>query len=249
MLARMAQDMRNIVSAADSNAKFTTPAPVGDVMDWMNGYLTNSNGGSLADVIAFHGYVSQTCGTCPMPEDVVGIVQNLQTVMTNNGQGNKPMFDTEGSWGSVNKSPAITDPQQQAAFAARYYLLQMGSNVAKFYWYGWDFDDSGEFFDTSTQTLNPAGVAYQQIVKWTTGGTVQQCVPNGTQWSCTITGSSATSMAIWDTSQTCGGGTCGTVNITAPQGFTSFLDVGGNKHTISGGTVPVGAQPILLTTS
>ena len=179
MLARMAQDMRNIVSAADSNAKFTTPAPVGNVMDWMNGYLTNSNGGSLADVIAFHGYVSQTCGTCPMPEDVVGIVQNLQTVMTNNGQGNKPMFDTEGSWGSVNKSPAITDPQQQAAFAARYYLLQMGAGVAKLYWYGWDFKDSGEFFDTSTQSLNPAGVAYQQIVKWTTGATVELCTQNG----------------------------------------------------------------------
>jgi hypothetical protein len=249
MLARMAQDMRNIVSAVDSNAKFTTPAPVGDVSGWMTGYLNNSNGGSLADVITFHGYVSETCGNCPVPEDVVGIVQSMQTVMTNNGQGSKPLFDTEGSWGAVNKTPAITDPQQQAAFAARYYLLQMGAGVAKLYWYGWDFKDSGEFFDTSTQSLNPAGVAYQQIVKWTTGATVEPCTQNGSVWSCNITASGSSSMAIWDASQDCSGGVCGTTNITAPQGLTSFLDVDGNKHTISGGTIPVGAQPILLTAS
>jgi hypothetical protein len=246
MLARMAQDMRTIVSAVDSSAKFTTPAPVGDPTDWMTGYLTNSNGGSLADIITFHGYVSQTCQGCPMPEDVVPIVQNMLTVMANNGQQSKPLFDTEGSWGAVNDAPAITDPQQQAAFAARYYLLQMGGGVAKLYWYGWDFTDSGEFFDPTTQSLTPAGVAYQQIVKWTTGGTVQQCVPNGTQWSCTITSSGSSSMAIWDTSQTCSGGVCGTTNITAPQGFTSYVNVAGNTSTISGGTVPVGAQPILL---
>lgn len=248
MLARMAQDMRNIVTAVDSKAMFTTPAPVGDVKDWMSGYLANSNGGSLADVIAFHGYVSQTCQGCPVPEDVLGIVQNLQNVTTSFDQQNKPLFDTEGSWGSQNGAPAITDPQQQAAFAARYYLVQMGSGVAKLYWYGWDFKDSGEFYDPNTQALNPAGVAHEQIVKWTTGGTVQPCVQNGTQWSCTIASSgAATTMAIWDTSQTCSGGVCSTTNIMAPQGFTSFLDVAGNKHTISGGTVPVGAQPILLT--
>ena len=246
MLARMAQDMRNIVSAVDSKALFTTPAPVGSVADWMTGYLANSNGGSLADVIAFHGYVSQTCQGCPEPEDVVGIVTNLQAVTTIYGQQNKPLFNTEGSWGAVNGAPAITDPQQQAAFAARYYLLQMGAGVTKLYWYGWDFKDSGSFYDSSTQALNPAGVAYKQIVKWTTAATVKPCTQNGTQWSCTIKGSSATTMAVWDTSETCDG-SCGTKNITAPQGFTSYLDVAGNTHTVSGGTVPVGAQPILLT--
>jgi hypothetical protein len=247
MLARMAQDMRNIVTAVDSKAMFTTPAPVGDVKDWMSGYLANSNGGSLADVIAFHGYVSQTCQGCPVPEDVLGIVQNLQNVTTSFGQQNKPLFDTEGSWGSQGGAPAIADPQQQAAFAARYYLVQMGAGVAKLYWYGWDFSDSGEFYDTNTQALNAAGVAHKQIVKWTTGRTVQPCIQNGTQWSCSITGSAAATMAIWDTSQTCSGGVCGTTNITAPQGFTSYLDVAGNTHSVSGGTVPVGAQPILLT--
>ncbi len=48
----------------------------------------------------------------------------------------------------------------------------MGPGVAKLYWYGWDFKDSGGFYDPDTQALNPAGVAYEQIVKWTTGGTV-----------------------------------------------------------------------------
>jgi hypothetical protein len=126
MLARMAQDMRGIVGAVDPNAKFTTPAPVGDVAGCMNGYLANSNGASLADIIAFHGYVSQTCQQCPVPEDVLKIIQNLQNVATSFSQQSKPVFDTEGSWGSNNGVPAITDPAQQVAFVARYYLVQMG---------------------------------------------------------------------------------------------------------------------------
>ena len=246
MLARMAHDLRSIVSAVDANARFTTPAPVGSVAQWMNGYLANSTGASVADIIAFHGYVSQTCQQCPVPEDVLGIVHNLQSVTTSFGEQGKPLFDTEGSWGSNGSAPAITDPAQQAAFVARYYLLQMGAGVAKFYWWGWDFQKSGEFYDPNARALTQAGVAYQQIVTWTTGSTVQPCTQNGTQWSCTITGSGASSMAIWDTSQTCNNGVCSTKNVPSPSGFTSFLDLAGNKHTIAS-TVPVGAQPILLT--
>ena len=245
MLARMAKDLRSIVTAADPNAQFTTPAPVGSVAQWMKGYFANSNGASLADIIAFHGYVSQACQRCPMPEDVLGIVHNLQDVITSFGEQSKPVFDTEGSWGSNGSGPAITDPAQQAAFVARYYLVQMGAGVAKHYWWGWDFTKSGEFYDPNTGTLTQAGVAYQQIVNWTAGGAVQPCTQQGTQWSCTITGST-TSMAVWDTSQSCSNGVCSTTNIPAPSGFTSFVDLAGSKHSVSS-TVPVGAQPILLT--
>ena len=41
------------------------------------------------------------------------IVQNLRNVTTSFGQQNKPLFDTEGSWGAENGVPAITDPQHR----------------------------------------------------------------------------------------------------------------------------------------
>jgi hypothetical protein len=250
MLARMAQDMHSIASVADPNALFTTPAPVGDVAGWLSGYFSNSNGAKFADIVAFHGYLAQSCSGCPIPEDVINLVGNVRSVVSSAGQGSKPLFDTEGSWGAHNGTSSITDPDQQVAFTGRYYLLQIGAGVAKFYWYGWDFPNTGDFFNLNTASLTSAGVAYQQIVTWTSGATVEACVQNSTQWTCTITGSNGSqSEAIWDTSQSCSGGVCSTINVTVGSQFMSYTDLAGNKHPISNAVVPIGAKPILLTIS
>src|SRR5207237_425306 len=66
MLARMARDLRTIVSKVDPQAQFTTPAPTRGVSgpsSWLGQYLTRTDGGSVADIVAFHGYVQS--GTCP----------------------------------------------------------------------------------------------------------------------------------------------------------------------------------------
>src|SRR5579871_489836 len=76
MLARMASDMRSIVSAADSNAKFTSPPATGPgtggAADWTQAYFASTNGAAAADIVGFHGYVQAgACPqTCPQPEDV-----------------------------------------------------------------------------------------------------------------------------------------------------------------------------------
>jgi len=249
MLARMAKDMRAIVSAADPNAKFTSPPATGPgpggAADWIQGYFSSSDGASSADIVGFHGYVqSGACPqNCPQPEDVLIIIQNLTAL---NLQG-KPLFDTEGSWGDVNQASAITDADQQAAFTGRYYLLQMGSGVAKLYWYGWDFLTTG-FYDPSTQSLNEAGVAYQQIVSWTDGKQVAPCTNHSTVWSCTISSGGTQSQATWDSAQTCNNRVCTTSNQAVPSQYTGYLDLAGNKHSIQNGAAPVGAKPILLVT-
>ena len=46
----------------------------------------------------------------------------LRQVFDQHGLAGKPMFDTEGSWGDGN----VTDPDTQAAWLARWYLLQAG---------------------------------------------------------------------------------------------------------------------------
>jgi polysaccharide biosynthesis protein PslG len=59
MLARMAKDMKATVAAVDSNALFTTPAadsPTG-AANWLSVYFAQTDGGSSADIVAFHGYV------------------------------------------------------------------------------------------------------------------------------------------------------------------------------------------------
>jgi hypothetical protein len=256
MLARMARDMKAIVSAADPKAKFTTP-PVAGGADWVASYLNNTDGGSSADIIAFHGYINNGgCpSNCPVAEAVGDAVDQLTAALPPSDQG-KPIFNTEGSWGSIrgpnnSRVDSITDPDQQASFLARYYLIQMGKQVAKFYWWNWNIPGQSEFYDSSTNSLSAAGNAYVQLVRWTNGGgaSVSPCSANGTVWTCSLKSpSGAQAEAIWDTSQTCAAGTCSTVNLGVPSQFNAYLDLAGNATNLAGATAPVSAKPILLIT-
>jgi hypothetical protein len=255
MLARMARDMRAIVSAADPDARFTTPAPVGNPAHWIANYLPI--GGAYADIVAFHGYTyTGSCPSdCPVAERIGELVDNLTAAIAGLPTSpvdfqTYPLFDTEGSWGASGGQDNITDPDQQAAFVARYYLLQMSRPVAKLYWYGWDFDNSsGALYDSSTKSLTAAGIAYQQIVGWTSAGkaVVGPCAQTSTQWTCTITSPlGAEAEAIWDTSQTCGSGACSTAKVSVASKFTAYVDMAGNATPIASQGVPVGLKPILL---
>ena len=81
--------------------------------------------------------------------------------------------------------------------------------MAKSYWWNWDISDEGAFYDDSSHSLNPAGNAYVQIVRWTNGGTamVGPCSTDATvttRWTCAVQSpGGAQAEAIWDTSQTC----------------------------------------------
>jgi hypothetical protein len=256
MLARMARDLKTVVSAADPKAKFTTP-PVGGAGYWVANYLNNTDGGSSADIIAFHGYINNGgCpSNCPVAEDVAVEIDHLIAALPPADLG-KPIFNTEGSWGSMrgaNNSivDSITDPDQQASFLARYYLIQMGKQIAKFYWWNWNIPGQSEFYNSNTKSLSAAGNAYVQLVRWTNGGaaTVSPCLANGTQWTCTLKSPSGVEAeAIWDTSQSCGAGKCSSVNLGVPAQFNAYMDLAGNTTTLTGASAPVGVKPILLIT-
>jgi len=255
MLARMARDMKVIITTVDPEAKFTTPAVSGDAGAWIADYFNNTDGGESADIIAFHGYTSQTGGCpsdCPLAEQIADQTDQIAADLPASQLG-KPLFDTEGNWGFVrdengNLASAITDPDEQASFLARFYLIQMWKQVAKFSWYSWDYPLT-QLYDPTTGSLTEAGSAYVQIVRWTNGGTaaVGPCSANGTVWTCTLTATNgAQAEAIWDTSQTCSSGNCTTNDVTVRSQFNAYLDLAGNVTAVANGTAPVGLKPILL---
>jgi hypothetical protein len=249
MLARMARDMKAIVFAVDPKAKFTTP-PVGDDGHWLADYLANTDGGKSADIVAFHGYPSSSTGPGDCAEQIADQVDQLKARLPASERG-KPLFDTEGNWGYVDRVNALTDPDHQASFLVRYYLIQMSKGVAKFYWYNWDISNAGAFYDSSTDSLTPAGNAYVQVVRWTNGGAaaVGPCSANETIWTCTLNSPrGAQAEAIWDSSQTFGGGTCSTTYVSVPAQFNAYLDLSGITTNLSGSSAPVGLKPILLIT-
>jgi hypothetical protein len=255
MLARMAKDLKATVLALDHNAQFSSP-PLGDPYSagsWLGKYFANTDAASSTDIIGFHGYINKgVCPSeCPAAEQIGVAIDQMVSGLPASARS-KPMFDTEGSWGGVKtKGEAVTDPDQQASFLARYYLIQMSKGVAKLYWWNWDISTEAEFYDANTNALTPAASAYIEIVRWTNGGTaiVQPCRANGTVWTCTLNPTDdAPAEAIWDTSQTCSGGTCSTTNQSVPSQFNAYLDLSGNTTAISGSSVPVGFKPILVIT-
>lgn len=254
-MLRMAQDAHTILKAADPNALITSPPVVNTQLaakNWLLPYF-QAGGGEYADVIAVHGYVSNPhtiCPeSCPVPENVAGVLDGIREVMAATGQQDKPLFDTEGSWGV---SARMNDREQQAEFTARFYLIQLGGTTAsqgfdKFYWFGWDYTNTGGFYDPYTRQVTPAGVAYQQIYNWSVGAVMSRCAPSGTRWSCGFTRSGGyEAEAIWDTSQNCVQATCTALNVSVDPKYVQYRDLTGQVTAIINNTVSVGGRPILL---
>jgi hypothetical protein len=254
---------------ADPHSMLLTPSvtgPVGDISresgsTWMAAYL-DAGGAQYADGGAFHGYIALKGVTpYPMPEQdstsgcimfkacygsIITKANMLRQVFDQHGLAGKPMLDTEGSWGEGN----VTDPDTQAAWLARWYLLQSGlrstNNLQMVIWFAWD-DTSfnwGSIEDASGEPTQ-AGIAFNQVYDWLVGAAINQpCAssPDGT-WTCTLTrprGYSA--LAVWNTQ--------GAKSYTPGPAYAEYRDLAGKIVKITKGSpITIGTKPILVETS
>ena len=134
----------------------------------------------------------------------------------------------------------MSDPNLQAAFAAKHLLLARGLGISRFYWYGFDYVPWGTLFDKTNMTLLKPGIAYREVQKWLLGATMNQaCAQDATgTWSCTLTRANGyQAVAVWNNS----GGTY------APGIYKQYRDINGNTFLISG-SLTLSNTPILLET-
>ena len=101
--------------------------------------------------------------------------------------------------------------------------------------------------------LCEAGAAMQVVYNWLLNARPQgncngPAYPLVGVWSCLFTqaGTGEVVEVVWDSSQTCSGGSCTTSTYTPSTGYTHYSNLAGQTGTISGGTVQIGAKPILL---
>jgi hypothetical protein len=208
-------------------------------------YCTTGTAGSAAvDIINSHWYEGQG----QEPEDLITDVPVYTSLLSPTDLA-KPVWSDEGSW---DKDTYVPDPDTQASWIARYYLVGWSTKLVRMYWYAYDGTLYGTLW-TSTDGVNPAGQAYGTVYNWVVGSTLTTPCAHvtGTIWTCGIKlASGASAEAIWDTSQTCSDGSCTTRNQSVSSIWTSYQDLTGTDHAIvTTGTVPVGLQPILLISS
>ncbi len=249
-MVRMAQDARTIVKSIDPKSKMLNGGVEmhnGISMKWWNGYAA-AGGLKYADLIAIHGDVRtypEKCGVYPQAENFIPLLQGVKTVLAQYGQQNKVIWDTEASWGRTEPD-CFNNQDLQAAFLARFFLIQHSEHIQRFYWRGW-IDKSGGLYNVKTG-LNKAGVAYGQIHSWFFGNTLTNpCSAKGTIWTCAFTGpNNYQAQAVWDTSMTCKNGVCQTHRYTVNAQFLDYRTLDGKKQQITNSTVPIGAKPIWL---
>jgi len=147
-------------------------------------------------------------------------------------------------------------------------LIQAGQGIARAYYFDWDITEQEALWtdsaDFGTNCLNAGtpndggylcetGIAYQQVETWLLGNTVMQpcsgpMPPAVGVWTCRLMlANGEDAMVLWDSSQTCSGGTCTTGSYAAPAQFSRYLGLSsGVAQPITNNSVAVGVKPVLL---
>jgi uncharacterized protein YjdB len=216
------------------------------------GCPTGSAGSAAVDIINAHIYPKPDT-----PEQIPTEVASVRSALQASDLA-KPFWNGEGGWGITSHNPEVDegDPDLEAAFIARFQIMAWASGLARSYWYEWDNSTHGALWNSTSikGCTTPfgsgdtceAGIANQQVYDWMVGSTLTGCSANGTTWTCGLIQSSGTQAEIvWDTSQTCTSGICGTLSYFAPPIYSSYSDLTGANYPING-AVPIGIKPILL---
>jgi hypothetical protein len=183
-LVRMAKDASAIIKAADPSALMLSPeldAWGRQHDDWFDNYVS-AGGGPYIDVVAFHAYATARDQDHPVAEDVFKSVAHVKDKVARHPElAGKPLWNTEGSWGSTDDAN-WKDWEQAKAFVVRFYVLQASAGVQRVYWYMYDPNTTraccGAMVSTDKSEL-PAAGAFREVHKWLLGRTVSPCTAQG----------------------------------------------------------------------
>jgi fibronectin type 3 domain-containing protein len=242
-LVTLAKDAYAIIHELDPNAKVVGPSP-STANQWGVHYLPDyySAGGATAqDIVGLHAYLYDGSTFSTSPAGITTSITQLKLLMAKYGISNKPIWFTEGNWGSTNAT-RMTDAQKADYVAQEYMLMWSTGAVSRYYWYAWDGKAWGELWDPSAG-IHPAGVAYNRIATWLIGS-VRPSNPcsegsDGT-WTCSLRLSTGyPAEIIWNASLS--------KTISVSPSFATYETISNTVvSTIVGNKVTIGAAPIMV---
>jgi len=228
-----------IIKAIDPGAMVLTPSPVGGYgPSWMSRFLA-SGGGKYADIMAFHGYLALGEDA----ESIISTITKFKAIFAEHGQEPKPVWDTEAGWG---QNASLSNPELQAAFLAKFYLLHWSAGIERFYWYAYDNNKWGTLWDPQIG-LHRAGIAYREVHQWLAGATMTTpCAKVRDVWTCNLVRDHGyRAIVLWSSASTTASAAHGAV----PQEFRQYRDLSGSIHQIDAESVPISNEPILVETA
>lgn len=187
--------------------------------------------GSSVDVIGYHVYDTP-------PEDTGRQLANVRLVTAARGVSDKPLWDTEGASGDTTTAETLAP-----AYLTRKFLTDLAFGSGRYDWYTWgpatNFCVGTELNDRSTST---AGQAYGYLNGWLAGATLTSASIDPVQdWQIYLALTNGDQgIIVWNP--------VATTQFTVPVGFNLYEedDIYGNVTPVSGSTVSVGEDPVLL---
>jgi len=230
-LATLTQAANQVLKAVDPSNVVLSPNFTTDGLVLMSQFL-NDGGGQCIDAMAVHLYPRDS------PEDDLPFFVAVQDLTQNAGIGGTPLWNTEGASGD----PTEHTDQLASGLLARSYLLQWAWGVASFTWYCWDLAIGSPLSESNYLTPTAAGIAYEQVASWLDGASMlnKSQMSNGT-WTIALRASDGSfEYAVWNVN--------GSTSFAIPAGWTvgSADDLTGGSTPISGSTVTIGIEPLLL---
>jgi hypothetical protein len=240
------------------NFLYCNQSPMNDLgsstsCSWSGG----ANWGSAAvDVVNWHMYWQKA-----QPESVPSQYQILTAAMTAQGDGSKPVIDSESGAGHETAPNIWLDDYSQAGGMIREFALYASLGVTAIYHMSYAVQGDGNLVDSTGSTLTVIGNAWITMYGWLNGFTLSSACSNvGTVYTCSGTlANGQLAELVWD-SQFGPGGTkapsncstaatpivCGTTSYTVPGPYTgNWITADGVSHSYSS-AVTIGAVPILL---
>ena len=235
--------------------------------EWFKNFLiAYKQYGNYPDAGAFHPYAARTSNIIPAPfpetfagsgcprggrtpecpDTLLGKIATMRSLMGQYGMLDRPLWATEGGWGTNAEMP---DPDAQAAFVARWLILQASAGVQRAYWFMWDNGGNprgwGGMWEPSNG-INKAGIAYGEVYNWLVGATFKTpCSSDHDVWTCDLARAGGyQARIVWNAARSYD--TRATSKYPVGKGFTQVRDLNGERAAISGATVAIGSKPVLL---
>lgn len=193
-------------------------------------------GGGHGEIVGWHGYVQNGTGG-NNPTDILTVVIAFMRTQKTAFSLSGALADTEFSWLVTSSFSG-----DQVAFVAKSLLVQMQPDISFINWYAYNYPDGTLTTAIEGGTLNPAGVAFQQVANfWTKAGQMATpCTNVGTVWTCKTwtPGSAGPYLIAWDDS--------GTSTYQLPATYTASYNLAGGTAVISATSVQIGTQPLMF---
>jgi hypothetical protein len=225
--------MNQIIRQNDQNAKIASPANSfwgNNAVEWTKEYLAaykNEWGLSSKtfDQIDFHGYGFQNQG----PEQILTDISQMKQVEAQFGLANKPLVDSEDSFGLDRWMP---NPKDQENYLARKAVLSEFSGVTPG-WYAFGNKIYGGM-DKPNQLAKDEPAVYN----WMNGATLEKVTQTGNIYTATMLRDGKQEEIAWTTSSQ-------PVKYTPSGSYTKYQTLFGETGNTNG-SIDLSGSPILL---